>query len=168
MPMKKRGALVTCFNYVNRATPLIVRKVEEAHKSVHGLGETAIQQKYVELVRMSCLSCFVLLTNGQYSEMKRLEREYSKEKQKLQKDKDTGLYRLPYRYLHSYIYRCFIAKGQLTKANQMKAKMENIARDLNKVEYPKYCNWLVVLTRLQANRKLRVSCFTIRKHAEQV
>ncbi|KAH7886063.1 hypothetical protein F5I97DRAFT_1780747, partial [Phlebopus sp. FC_14] len=48
-----------------------------------------------------------------FAEFKRLERDHAKEKQKLVKDKDA-------------------AKGQLTKANQTKAKMENLARELQK------------------------------------
>ncbi|KAL0951608.1 hypothetical protein HGRIS_008288 [Hohenbuehelia grisea] len=48
-----------------------------------------------------------------FSEFKRLERDHAKEKQKLTKDKDA-------------------AKGQLTKANQTKTKMENLARELQK------------------------------------
>lgn len=48
-----------------------------------------------------------------FAEFKRLERDHAKEKQKLVKDKDA-------------------AKSQLTKANQTKAKMENLARELQK------------------------------------
>ncbi|KAF5388576.1 hypothetical protein D9757_004705 [Collybiopsis confluens] len=48
-----------------------------------------------------------------FAEFKRLERDHAKEKQKLSKDKDA-------------------AKSQLTKANQTKAKMENLARELQK------------------------------------
>ncbi|KAH9932040.1 uncharacterized protein BXZ73DRAFT_101415 [Epithele typhae] len=48
-----------------------------------------------------------------FAEFKRLERDHAKEKQKLTKDKDA-------------------AKGQLTKVNQTKAKMENLARELQK------------------------------------
>ncbi|KAI6135547.1 hypothetical protein EV401DRAFT_543432 [Pisolithus croceorrhizus] len=70
---------------------------EEALKSVKGLEENAIHAKYIEL----------------FAELKRLERDHAREKQKLVKDKDT-------------------AKGQLTKANQTKAKMENLARELQK------------------------------------
>ncbi|KAH0838070.1 hypothetical protein J3R83DRAFT_6311 [Lanmaoa asiatica] len=70
---------------------------EEAVKSVKGMGENAIHAKYIEL----------------FAELKRLERDHAKEKQKLVKDKDA-------------------AKGQLTKANQTKAKMENLARELQK------------------------------------
>ncbi|KAG9314108.1 hypothetical protein JVU11DRAFT_4891 [Chiua virens] len=73
------------------------RFTEEAVKSVRGMGENAIHAKYVEL----------------FAELKRLERDHAKEKQKLVKDKDA-------------------AKGQLTKANQTKAKMENLARELQK------------------------------------
>ncbi|EIN13927.1 hypothetical protein PUNSTDRAFT_129592 [Punctularia strigosozonata HHB-11173 SS5] len=71
--------------------------VEEAQKSVKGLDDSAIQEKYVQL----------------FQELKRMERDFAKEKQKLVKDKDA-------------------AKGQLTKANQTKTKMENLARELQK------------------------------------
>ncbi|KAL1951302.1 hypothetical protein VTO73DRAFT_451 [Trametes versicolor] len=73
------------------------RFTEEAQKSVSGMTETAIHAKYIEL----------------FAELKRLERDHAKEKQKLTKDKDA-------------------AKGQLTKANQTKTKMENLARELQK------------------------------------
>lgn len=73
------------------------RYAEEAQKSVKGLEENAIHSKYIEL----------------FAELKRMERDHAKEKQKLVKDKDA-------------------AKGQLTKANQTKTKMENLARELQK------------------------------------
>ncbi|KLO09273.1 hypothetical protein SCHPADRAFT_907914 [Schizopora paradoxa] len=73
------------------------RFAEEAQKSVKGMEENAIHAKYIEL----------------FAEMKRVERDHAKEKQKLVKDKDT-------------------AKTQLTKANQAKVKLENLARDLTK------------------------------------
>lgn len=73
------------------------RFAEEAQKSVVGMEEKAIHAKYIEL----------------FAELKRLERDHQKEKQKLIKDKDA-------------------AKGQLTKANQTKVKMENLARELQK------------------------------------
>ncbi|KIK07268.1 hypothetical protein K443DRAFT_201097 [Laccaria amethystina LaAM-08-1] len=70
---------------------------EEAQKSVKGMEENTIHSKYIEL----------------FAELKRMERDHAKEKQKLVKDKDA-------------------AKGQLTKANQTKTKMENLARELQK------------------------------------
>ncbi|VDC05800.1 unnamed protein product [Peniophora sp. CBMAI 1063] len=70
---------------------------EEAVKSVKGLEDSAVHAKYIEL----------------FAEMKRVEREHQKEKQKLTKDKDA-------------------AKSQLSKANQGKTKMENLARELQK------------------------------------
>ncbi|KAG2062233.1 hypothetical protein BDR06DRAFT_946370 [Suillus hirtellus] len=70
---------------------------EEAVKSVKGMEENTVHAKYIEL----------------FAELKRLERDHAKEKQKLVKDKDA-------------------AKGQLTKANQTKVKMENLARELQK------------------------------------
>lgn len=61
-----------------------------------------------------------------------MERDHAKEKQKLVKDKDAGplllsSYRLP--QLTDIITE---AKGQLTKANQTKTKMESLARELQK------------------------------------
>ncbi|KAF9270660.1 hypothetical protein L218DRAFT_952743 [Marasmius fiardii PR-910] len=73
------------------------RFAEEAQKSMKDLEESAIHAKYIEL----------------FAELKRLERDHAKEKQKLVKDKDA-------------------AKSQLTKANQTKTKMENLARELQK------------------------------------
>ncbi|TFK41851.1 hypothetical protein BDQ12DRAFT_677267 [Crucibulum laeve] len=73
------------------------RFTEEAQKSVKGMEENAIHAKYIEL----------------FAELKRLERDHAKEKQKLIKEKDT-------------------AKGQLTKSNQTRTKMENLARELQK------------------------------------
>ncbi|KAI0368847.1 hypothetical protein BV20DRAFT_997799 [Pilatotrama ljubarskyi] len=73
------------------------RFAEEAQKSVSGMTDSAIHAKYIEL----------------FAELKRLERDHAKEKQKLVKDKDA-------------------AKSQLTKANQTKTKMENLARELQK------------------------------------
>jgi hypothetical protein len=65
-----------------------------------------------------------------------MERDHAKEKQKLVKDKDAGM-----SYSHSHCPRSPIltpghartAKSQLTKANQTKTKMENLARELQKV-----------------------------------
>ncbi|KAF8910114.1 hypothetical protein CPB84DRAFT_1764646 [Gymnopilus junonius] len=50
------------------------RFAEEAQKSVKGLEDNAIHTKYIEL----------------FAELKRLERDHAKEKQKLVKDKDAG------------------------------------------------------------------------------
>ena len=60
-----------------------------------------------------------------------MERDHAKEKQKLMKDKDAGknIQRLPL-LLQAQSLK---AKGQLTKANQNKTKMENLARELQKV-----------------------------------
>lgn len=49
---------------------------EEAVKSVKGMEENAVHAKYIEL----------------FAELKRLERDHAKEKQKLVKDKDAGTY----------------------------------------------------------------------------
>ncbi|KAK7465450.1 hypothetical protein VKT23_005428 [Stygiomarasmius scandens] len=73
------------------------RFAEEARNSVRGMEENAVHAKYIEL----------------FAELKRLERDHAKEKQKLVKDKDA-------------------AKNQLTKTNQTKSKMENLARELQK------------------------------------
>ncbi|KAL0068622.1 hypothetical protein AAF712_004338 [Marasmius tenuissimus] len=85
------------------------RFAEEAQKSMAGLGDSAIHSKYIELCRQNNEERLCM----QFAELKRLERDHAKEKQKLVKDKDA-------------------AKGQLTKANQTKTKMENLARELQK------------------------------------
>ncbi len=64
-----------------------------------------------------------------------MEREHQKEKQKLVKDKDAGS--LASFSLSQIITDIIsnVAKGQLTKANQTKVKMENLARELQKVSH---------------------------------
>lgn len=73
------------------------RVVEEARLSMSGLTESAIHAKYIDM----------------YQDMKRIERDHAKEKQKLTKDKDAS-------------------KSQLTKANAAKARLENVGRELQK------------------------------------
>ncbi|KZW00466.1 hypothetical protein EXIGLDRAFT_761559 [Exidia glandulosa HHB12029] len=73
------------------------RVVEEARQSMNGLTESAIHAKYIDM----------------YQDMKRVEREHAKEKQKLTKDKDAS-------------------KSQLTKANAAKTRLENVGRELQK------------------------------------
>ncbi|KAG8774952.1 hypothetical protein FRC12_001732 [Ceratobasidium sp. 428] len=70
---------------------------DEARQSVRGVPDSVVQTKYIEL----------------FQEMKRLEREHAKEKQKLTKDKDA-------------------AKTQYNKASQARAKLESLARELQK------------------------------------
>ncbi|KAG8683427.1 hypothetical protein FRC11_013577 [Ceratobasidium sp. 423] len=70
---------------------------EEARRTVRGMSDSAVHTKYIEL----------------FQEMKRLEREHAKEKQKLTRDKDS-------------------AKMQYTKASQARTKLENLARELQK------------------------------------
>ncbi|KAF8527571.1 hypothetical protein BU17DRAFT_39400 [Hysterangium stoloniferum] len=73
------------------------RIAEEARRAVKGMSDSVVHTKYIDL----------------YQELKRVEREHAKEKQKLVKDKDN-------------------AKSQLTKANQNKTRFENVARELQK------------------------------------
>ncbi|KAF8602293.1 hypothetical protein BDV93DRAFT_494774 [Ceratobasidium sp. AG-I] len=73
------------------------RLAEEARQTVRGASDSVVQTKYIEL----------------FQEMKRLEREHAKEKQKLTKDKDA-------------------AKTQYNKASQARAKLESLARELQK------------------------------------
>ncbi|KAG9045104.1 hypothetical protein FS837_007036 [Tulasnella sp. UAMH 9824] len=73
------------------------RAAEEARENIKGIHDSVIQSKYIEL----------------FQEMKRIEREFGKEKQKLVKEKDAS-------------------KAQLTKANIAKTKLENLARELQK------------------------------------
>lgn len=70
----------------------------------------------------------------QFAELKRMERDHAKERQKLMKDKDAGTYTADLIFQMTYdppLYRK--AKGQLSKANQTKTKMESLARELQKV-----------------------------------
>ncbi|CAE6452991.1 unnamed protein product [Rhizoctonia solani] len=73
------------------------RLAEEARHTVKGISDSVVQTKYIEL----------------FQEMKRLEREHAKEKQKLTRDKDS-------------------AKMQYNKASQARTKLENLARELQK------------------------------------
>lgn len=78
-------------------------------------------------------STFSYKTALQFAELKRLERDHAKEKQKLVKDKDAGSY---HHFVNSHLLiftRVSLAKGQLSKANQTKTKMESLARELQKV-----------------------------------
>ena len=63
-----------------------------------------------------------------------MERDHAKEKQKLVKDKDAGNIPASPHHFARLIYASE-AKSQLTKANQTKTKMENLARELQKVCY---------------------------------
>jgi hypothetical protein len=84
-----------------------------------------------------------------------VERDHAKEKQKLMKDKDAGehRYRIMYR---SRSYILLPAKSQLTKANQTKTKMENLARELQKVLSLTMAHTHTQI-HLQDNKRLRVS-----------
>ncbi|KAG8986669.1 hypothetical protein FRB93_005191 [Tulasnella sp. JGI-2019a] len=73
------------------------KTAEEARSSIKGHSDSVIQSKYIEL----------------FQEMKRMERDHTKEKQKLVKEKDAS-------------------KSQLTKATTSKTKLENLARELQK------------------------------------
>jgi hypothetical protein len=64
-----------------------------------------------------------------------MERDHAKEKQKLLKDKDAGARAILHLFCKLRISPklCRKAKGLLAKANQTKTKMENLARELQKV-----------------------------------
>jgi hypothetical protein len=62
-----------------------------------------------------------------------MERDHAKEKQKLVKDKDAGSCSQSSCVPFSFTEAGMKAKSQLTKANQTKTKMENLARELQKV-----------------------------------
>lgn len=63
-----------------------------------------------------------------------MERDFAKEKQKLVKDKDAGKQRFLFNNKNMPLTSARpLAKSQLTKANQTKSKMENLARELQKV-----------------------------------
>lgn len=64
---------------------------EEAQKSVKGMEDNAIHAKYIELVNnFPGPQNSDQLTPVQFAELKRVERDHAKEKQKLMKDKDAG------------------------------------------------------------------------------
>jgi hypothetical protein len=71
-----------------------VSSAEEAQSSVKGMEENAIHAKYIELVSLSYLKSQDLAelhcALTQFAELKRVERDHAKEKQKLVKDKDAG------------------------------------------------------------------------------
>lgn len=90
----------------------------------------------------------IRLTSGvQFQEMKRLEREHAKEKQKLTKDKDAGAcvgsFGLGRCAQRSSFDVWWAAKTQYNKASQAKAKLESLAREMQK-----------------ENKKLRVRLFS--------
>jgi hypothetical protein len=68
--------------------------------------------------------------------VRRNEREHAREKQRLTKDKDTGTFidLLDGENLlfDDAMVNGSLAKASLTKANQAKTKLENIARELQK------------------------------------
>lgn len=114
---------------------------EQARSAIKGMSDSAIHARYVELVRYiyKCSSIWPSYTmTPQYQQVRRNEREHARERQKLTKDKDTGTYYLEYRrwrhrdLIMTALFTCSIAKSSLTKANQAKTKLENIARELQK------------------------------------
>ncbi|KAF8747038.1 Myosin-like coiled-coil protein, partial [Rhizoctonia solani] len=102
------------------------RLAEEARRTVKGMTDSAVQTKYIEL----------------FQEMKRLEREHAKEKQKLTRDKDT-------------------AKMQYNKASQARTKLENLARELQKDNKK-------LRVRLEDTRRLTISFEEARDEINQV
>ncbi|KAF8753766.1 Myosin-like coiled-coil protein [Rhizoctonia solani] len=102
------------------------RLAEEARRTVKGMSDSAVQTKYIEL----------------FQEMKRLEREHAKEKQKLTRDKDT-------------------AKMQYNKASQARTKLENLARELQKDNKK-------LRVRLEDTRRLTISFEEARDEINQV
>ncbi|THG98174.1 hypothetical protein EW145_g7474 [Phellinidium pouzarii] len=66
---------------LNHADEEELKFTDEAQKSVRGMEDNAVHTKYVEL----------------FAEMKRVERDHAKEKQKMAKDKDTASSRKPIR-----------------------------------------------------------------------
>jgi hypothetical protein len=58
-------------------------------------------------------------------------------------------------YIHTLAFNA--AKSQLTKANQTKIKMENLARELQKVRHVVSPNLTTLTVRYKDNKRLRVS-----------
>jgi hypothetical protein len=73
-------------------------QAEEARKRVRGLEENAVHTKYIELVSPHVFVSLFLRPDTEdhlkFAEMKRIERDHAKEKQRLTKDRDTGTSRV--------------------------------------------------------------------------
>jgi hypothetical protein len=138
--------LYICY-YTRPSRPYMRRScatAEDAQKQVRGLEENVVHLKYIELVRVRCPPSAPLGSGAecsQFAEFKRMEREHQKEKQKLVKDKDAGMLHQPHFFFRPLkVFICNAAKSQLTKANQTKIKMENLARELQKVRHVSSAN----------------------------
>jgi len=105
---------------------------EEAVKSVKGMEENAIHAKYIELVRHHWYARYVFLNPGTLvCRTKTTGTRPCKGETKI----TQGQGRWCANRRSSLYDRCSFqkAKSQLTKANQTKVKMENLARELQKV-----------------------------------
>lgn len=90
-------------------------QAEEAQKSVKGMEDNAIHAKYIELVSpIQAIAKLSLLMTTQFAELKRLERDHAKEKQKLVKDKDAGTGTV--RTFHSSVELCNPSKKSVNQS----------------------------------------------------
>ena len=168
---RRYGARVCTSVVVPRPYRPYVRRLcataEEAQKHVRGLEENAVHVKYIELVRVHrrpsaplarVLSAHSLQSSSAWSaSTRRRSRSCSRTR---------TLVRLlhpppPFFFLSLKLFDANVAKGQLTKANQTKIKMENLARELQKVRHVLSANADTMGSNLrQDNKRLRVSeCF---------
>jgi hypothetical protein len=108
---------------------------EEAQSKVAGLGDNAVHQKYVELVSVIFLDCIHFLRPRMIVHRNEASRtrpcEGKAEASERQGCRSAQALHVTY-VTYSLAYT--EAKSQLTKANQTKTKMENLARELQKVK----------------------------------
>ncbi len=62
---------------------------DEARENIKGIADSVVQTKYIELVSVGHSFPSVLMKYVKFQEMRRIERDFSKEKQKLVKEKDA-------------------------------------------------------------------------------
>jgi hypothetical protein len=137
---RRYGARV-CTSVVTRPSGPYMRRpcatAEEAQKQVRGLEENAVHVKYIELVRVCrppsaplarVLSAHSLQSSSAWSASTRRRNRSCSRTRTL-----VYLFHLPLLFFSPPDVNA--AKGQLTKANQTKIKMENLARELQKVRH---------------------------------
>jgi hypothetical protein len=136
---RRYGARV-CTSVVTRPSGPYMRRpcatAEEAQKQVRGLEENAVHVKYIELVRVCrppyvplarVLSAHSLQSSSAWSaSIRRRSRSCSRTRTLVLCSCTCLVFSPP---------DVNAAKGQLTKANQTKIKMENLARELQKVRH---------------------------------
>ena len=136
---ERRYGARACTSVVTRPSGPYMRRpcatAEEAQKQVRGLEENAVHVKYIELVRVRrppsvplarVLSAHSLQSSSAWSASTRRRSRSCLRTRTLVYLLHRTLFSLP---------DVNAAKSQLTKANQTKIKMENLARELQKVRH---------------------------------